>query len=210
MNTFSLSAWILQSITLFLAILAAVPLIRALVGLSIVAFSETFGLQNSALRKIGIKIVPAFLRASLGFGLVMGVATPASAEPVQTQIPVIDRVIDFDSTTNQTSENSPDEVETEAETEAEAETDAEAEAEAVPVAQKEVIKTEQTSKNIYKIRAGDSLWTIAQNEVVGEGASVDEIDSAWREIWRMNKDVIGDNPSLIRPGQEIRLDVVSK
>lgn len=192
MNTFSLSAWILQSITLFLGILAAIPILRALIGISLVAISEMFGLKTKTLRTLGIKIVPAFLRASLGFGLVIGMATPANAETIENQIPIIDRVIDFEESIEETivieeitpTENVASEVDSRAK--------------------------KSSGIEIYKIKAGDSLWTIAQDQVVGNGATANEIDTAWREIWRLNRDVIGDNPSLIKPGQEIRLNDFNK
>lgn len=192
MNTFSLSAWILQSITLFIGILAAIPILRALIGISLVAISEIFGLKTKTLRTLGIKIVPAFLRASLGFGLVIGIATPANAETIENQIPVIDRVIEFEESIEETivveenisSENVTSEVES--------------------------ISEKSSDIEIYKIKAGDSLWAIAQEQVVGKDASADEIDAAWREIWRLNRNVIGDNPSLIKPGQEIRLNDFNK
>jgi len=49
----------------------------------------------------------------------------------------------------------------------------------------------------YTIRAGDCLWNIAK----------DHLHSAtrWSEIYKMNTDVIGGNPSLIHPGTQINL-----
>lgn len=183
-----MSSWILQSITLFLGLLAAIPLLRAILGLTLVAISESFNLKNPMLRKAGIKMMPAFLRATLGLGLAIGVSTPAMADTLPPEIPIIDRVIDF-------------------ETSEEPETVVEVAAEAVvEKPSQEIPKNAKT----YRVKSGDSLWKIAQEHVVREGASIEEIDSAWRAIWRINKDVIGDNPSLIRPGQEIRIDVFSK
>ena len=183
MNTFSLSAWILQSITLFIALLAAIPIFRAIIGLTLVAISETFSLQNPRIKNAGIKLMPTFLKASLGLGLALGATGPALADYQETtsiSIPVIDRVITLEAQ-DKFNEN-------------------------VEVAQEEV-KTTQVESNTYIIKEGDSLWSIAQKHIVGKDASVDEIDKAWREIWRANQGVIGDNPSLIRPGQKISLDV---
>jgi nucleoid-associated protein YgaU len=176
----------LQSITLFLAIVAAVPLLRAILGLTLVAISETLKLENQSLKRMGLKLMPAFLRASLGLGLVIGFTSPASAETTAPQIPVIDRVIDF-------------EVETQSPSQAPSET--------VPVVETEKPAETSTPLATYTVKSGDSLWSIAQERVVGTNASVDEIDQAWRAIWKANKSVIGNNPSLIRPGQEIKLNV---
>ena len=186
MNTFSLSAWILQSVTLFLAIVAAIPLLRAILGLTLVAISESLKLENQSLKKFGVKVMPAFLRASLGLGLVIGFTSPASADTPSPHIPVIDRVIDFEVET-QTPTEEPSQPVQEAETK---------------------LPTESLIPAFtYTVKSGDSLWSIAQKHVVGTDASVDEIDRAWRAIWKANKSVIGNNPSLIRPGQEISIDV---
>ena len=185
MNTFSLSAWILQSITLFIALLASIPIFRAIIGLALVAISETFSFKNPRLKNAGIKLMPTFLKASLGLGLALGATGPAMADYQETSavvtIPIIDRVITVDTEDVQSIEvnaETPDQVESKS----------------------------QDSKT-YTVKSGDSLWTIAQTQIVGKDASVDDIDKAWREIWRANRDVIGDNPSLIRPGQKISLNV---
>lgn len=46
----------------------------------------------------------------------------------------------------------------------------------------------------YTVVAGDSLSKIGQHHGV-----------AWREIYEANKDVIGDNPDKIHPGQTLRI-----
>jgi hypothetical protein len=218
MNTFSLSSWILQSITLFLAILASIPLLKAIIGLSLVAISETFKLENQAIRRTGMKLMPAFLRAGLGLGMAIGFTGPASAETPLPQIPVIDRVINFETemestaekdsapSAKSTAESTADQVvEVEPEPKPEIEPNIALEGQIMYV--DEVAKA--TPKKSYVIKTGDSLWSIAQSQIVGETASATEIDNAWRKIWRANREVIGNNPSLIRPGQEINLDVVA-
>lgn len=47
------------------------------------------------------------------------------------------------------------------------------------------------------VKAGDSLSRIAQQEL-GNG-------NRWREIYDLNKDVIGANPNIIRSGQQLKL-----
>jgi nucleoid-associated protein YgaU len=218
MNTFSLSSWILQSITLFLAILASIPLLKAIIGLSLVAISETFKLENQAIRRTGIKLMPAFLRAGLGLGMAIGFTSPASAETPLPQIPVIDRVINFETEIESTAEKdsapsakSPAESTADPGVEVEPESETQIEPNIALEGQiKQVDDVETTNpRKSYVIKSGDSLWSIAQSQIVGEAASVTEIDNAWRKIWRANREVIGNNPSLIRPGQEINLDVVA-
>ena len=46
----------------------------------------------------------------------------------------------------------------------------------------------------YTVKSGDTLSAIGQHHGV-----------AWREIYEANKDVIGDNPDKIRPGQTLRI-----
>ncbi|HEX8284808.1 MAG TPA: LysM peptidoglycan-binding domain-containing protein [Pyrinomonadaceae bacterium] len=48
--------------------------------------------------------------------------------------------------------------------------------------------------NTYTVKAGDSLSKIGQHHGV-----------AWRDIHEANRDVIGDNPDLIKPGQKLRI-----
>ena len=52
------------------------------------------------------------------------------------------------------------------------------------------------------VRAGDSLWSIAASGL-GPGAEVSEIDAAWRELYAVNRDAIGSDPDLIRPGLDL-------
>ena len=63
----------------------------------------------------------------------------------------------------------------------------------------------QESSPIYVVKRGDSLWKIAETHMTNDDPSVSEIDKAWRELWQKNREVIGDNPSLIYVGQELVL-----
>jgi nucleoid-associated protein YgaU len=49
----------------------------------------------------------------------------------------------------------------------------------------------------YTVDSGDNLSAIAQQEL-GDA-------NRWREIYDLNKDVIGKNPDLIQPGMELKL-----
>ena len=53
----------------------------------------------------------------------------------------------------------------------------------------------------YVVRPGDSLSSIAHDHP-GDAASVAR---RWRAIWLANRDVVGDDPDLILPGQALRL-----
>lgn len=49
----------------------------------------------------------------------------------------------------------------------------------------------------YTVKPGDSLYLIAK-KALGDG-------NKWREIYTKNKDIIGPNPNLIKPGQVLVL-----
>lgn len=56
---------------------------------------------------------------------------------------------------------------------------------------------------LYRVVPGDSLWAIACREL--GSATTQEIDRLWREIYTVNRDIIGANPDLIFPGQMLSL-----
>lgn len=53
---------------------------------------------------------------------------------------------------------------------------------------------EEEGGQTYTVKSGDSLSKIGQHHGV-----------AWRDIHEANRDVIGDNPDLIKPGQKLRI-----
>jgi nucleoid-associated protein YgaU len=55
----------------------------------------------------------------------------------------------------------------------------------------------ETKPRTYTVDSGDNLSAIAKQEL-GDA-------NRWREIYELNKDVIGDNPDLIQPGMELKL-----
>ena len=52
----------------------------------------------------------------------------------------------------------------------------------------------EADADTYTVKSGDSLSKIGQHHGV-----------AWRDIHEANRDVIGDNPDLIKPGQKLRI-----
>ena len=54
---------------------------------------------------------------------------------------------------------------------------------------------------VHVVRPGESLWSVAE-QVSRPGA---DLDAAWRAIWDANREVVGDDPDLILPGQRLRL-----
>jgi len=54
------------------------------------------------------------------------------------------------------------------------------------------------------VEPGDCLWTIAARHL-GPSASDADIDRYWRFVYERNRAVVGDDPNLIVPGQELVL-----
>ena len=59
----------------------------------------------------------------------------------------------------------------------------------------------------YLVAPGDSLWSIACRLLSqgGDKPSAVDIDRYWRRIYELNRPLIGTNPGLIHPGQELQL-----
>jgi LysM repeat protein len=49
----------------------------------------------------------------------------------------------------------------------------------------------------YTVKPGDNLWDIAKTHM-GDGTK-------WPDIYKMNQDVVGSNPNLIHPGDQLNL-----
>jgi len=59
------------------------------------------------------------------------------------------------------------------------------------------VETKAAEERTYVVKSGDSLSKIAK-EVLGDA-------KRWPELYEANKQLIGDNPNLIRPGQKLRV-----
>ncbi len=55
-----------------------------------------------------------------------------------------------------------------------------------------------------RVQPGDTLWGLAAAGLPADAGS-EEIDRRWRQIYRTNRDAIGADPDLIRPGQRLLL-----
>jgi murein DD-endopeptidase MepM/ murein hydrolase activator NlpD len=63
-------------------------------------------------------------------------------------------------------------------------------AQSLPVAAK------KTAAETYTVKKGDSLSKIAEKKKVSGG---------WKQLYKINRDVVGDNPRLIKPGTKLEL-----
>jgi nucleoid-associated protein YgaU len=58
------------------------------------------------------------------------------------------------------------------------------------------------------VQLGDSLWAIASRHL-GPEASAEATAIAWHQWYAANRDVVGDDPDLIYPGQRLRAPVAA-
>ena len=58
------------------------------------------------------------------------------------------------------------------------------------------------------VRRGDTLWALAADRL-GAQAAPSDIDAEWRRWYAANREVIGGDPDLIRPGQRLRVPTPS-
>lgn len=57
---------------------------------------------------------------------------------------------------------------------------------------------------VHRVRAGESLWTIAATHL-GDDATPERIAEAWPAWWEANRETIGSDPDVIRPGQVLQV-----
>lgn len=53
------------------------------------------------------------------------------------------------------------------------------------------------------VRPGDTLWALAAQELP-PGATAQQVAARWPAWWSANRDVLGDDPGLLHPGQHLR------
>lgn len=58
----------------------------------------------------------------------------------------------------------------------------------------------------HVVRAGDTLWAVAAAGLPRDAAAADVL-AATRRLHALNRDVVGDDPDLVLPGQRLRLAV---
>lgn len=189
-TTFDTTAWLLQTFLILVGMLAAVPVLRAAFGLAIVIGSRAVGRSSGRLHDYGMSLLPKFAKALLTAGIGLGtVASGAHATPPPPRL-VLDRVVEFPART-------------EAPTPAGVGT-AQASGPRSPAPQPH---GESAASREYRVNPGDSLWSIAKAELSRSERlpSNQEIDAAWRQLWLENLHVVGNDPSLIYPGQRLRI-----
>lgn len=64
--------------------------------------------------------------------------------------------------------------------------------------------TTRRSVQTVLVQPGDCLWSLARHDLP-PGATPAEIEARWQAVYAANRDVIGPDPDLVRPGQRLRL-----
>jgi hypothetical protein len=67
---------------------------------------------------------------------------------------------------------------------------------------------EGAAQRLVVVEPGDSLWSITQ-ERLGQGASPQQILNEVERTFELNRDLLGDEPDLMLPGQELSLPPVA-
>lgn len=62
---------------------------------------------------------------------------------------------------------------------------------------------------VVRVRAGQSLWGISDSRLPPD-ASPDQIAALTRSLYARNRGVIGDDPDLIRPGQDLAVPPIPR
>lgn len=77
----------------------------------------------------------------------------------------------------------------------------------VPSERAALMSSEPQTSTTYTVVAGDCLWRIARHtlEATGSTPSGFMVDDLWRAIYEQNRDLIGEDPNLIHPGQVLEL-----
>lgn len=196
----------------------ALALVAAAVGAVVagyLALSALVMITAAALRKG--RVIPARARAlapaawqrvaavALGIGLSSGVAVPAMAS---IQTPPGFGWADAPVTTEQVADEAPMSVRLDwgaATVPGDVSSPVSAPAPASAALEEERSDPALASaRHSYVVQPGDSLWGIT-SELLGQTASNAEIESLWPVLYEENRAVIGDNPSLIFAGTELRV-----
>ncbi len=70
----------------------------------------------------------------------------------------------------------------------------------------------RTTKLTHRVSPGDSLWAISEAELAAAGREADAaaVTERWHRLYEHNRGVVGDDPDLIHPGQQLRLPPLGK
>ncbi len=68
---------------------------------------------------------------------------------------------------------------------------------------------EQPQKQQVRVRRGDCLWSLARQQLAPR-ATNRQIDQQWRRWYRLNREVIGADPDVVRTGSWLRVPTIPR
>lgn len=196
---------VVGAVVLCLGALAAAVLATGCAMLAATGLAAALGRSWSRTEAVATRLVPVVLRRVLvvgvGAGITMGFGTtaladevdiswqvtsqaPATAVPTSTPLPTAEGV-------TATSAQHPAVPATHADTGSDTGSDTAS----APEAPSPPARTVQ-------VQAGDNLWTITAG-LLPAGATDAEVAESWPQLYAANRDVIGADPGLIHPGDEL-------
>jgi len=66
-----------------------------------------------------------------------------------------------------------------------------------------VIRQHVDAPATYVVQPGDTLWGLAEGSLPA-GATAAQVAARWPDWWSTNREVVGDDPDLLHPGQTLR------
>ena len=216
------TSWLLTLIALS-TLLVIIPIFRAMLAGLIYAIGALTGRDH--LRATASRVMPRL--GHLIGGLVVGSAAIAAPAFAATPSEVASLSLDWDATTvASTTSPTPDAMAVEARTRhSPADTAVPDLDRATPAPVQDTTSTTPArpatasagattsshavapAQKPYVVRTGDTLWDIAEAHL--PQARTSEITAAWKAIWKANEAVIGEEPGLIHPGQQLDLGVLA-
>lgn len=76
----------------------------------------------------------------------------------------------------------------------------------------EPVTQQISSFQIIETSPGDSLWSISLEALrrSNPNIKIGEVDSFWRLIWDLNREAIGEDPGLLKPGIQLKLPSIDR
>ena len=77
----------------------------------------------------------------------------------------------------------------------------------MPVVSTEKARPPSTTASSHVVAKGECLWRIARSHLDAHGlpSTGSDVSKMWRAIYAQNRDLIGEDPDLIRPGQVLTI-----
>ena len=88
-QTFDTNLWIIQSILIMIGLLVAIPMLRALIGITLIVLSAILPTRRDGLRSRGVSFLPVIIRVGLGITSASLMMPAAHASPMTSSVHVV-------------------------------------------------------------------------------------------------------------------------